>query len=135
MSAIGKCLWCGGETITKGWHPIVFVECQSNDCMATGPARGLAEEAITAWNRLATPDPERVTGRVRWERLFNTELGSQVQVFSVGKLRVGSVWKQAEGSWRINNTIGIPSHIAFFPTEASARAALVAAVMEAIGDE
>jgi Lar family restriction alleviation protein len=62
MSAIGKCPWCGGgwtmTTRTSRKNLGSNVACDA--CGASGPFADTPEAAITAWNRLATP--ERVTG-------------------------------------------------------------------------
>jgi hypothetical protein len=84
----------------------------------------LAErDRLTKLQRLATPDPERVTGRIRKE-----DNGDR---YFLGPLYCGQVAKVG-GEWMV---IALGQHTSTHPTEASARAALVAAVKEAIGDE
>lgn len=132
MSAIGKCPWpgCGGVgSITRHGlppkHPGVWIMCDK--CDACGPSETDVTAAITAWNRLATPGPERVTGRVRWEG----------DCLKMGNIPVGHVHRLPTDRewWRLSGIAGVQyDPTDFRPTEASARAALVAAVKEAIGD-
>jgi len=124
MSAIGECLWCGGDVqcLEYGVQEHA-VDCQN--CGACGPFHTSEEAAITAWNRLATPDPERVTGRVRWED-GDAYLG-RVRIGTINALTSKPLKYGVDTRW-----VTVPG---YFDTEASARAALVAAVKEAIGDE
>jgi hypothetical protein len=127
MSAIGKCPWCGGSAAMNQGHDTYkwqWVVCQDRACEAEGPTRDSPEAAINAWNRLATPDPERVTGRVRWEG----------NVLFLGPLYCGFI-RPVGDEWRSSANCGGDGMSKIHPTEASARAALVAAVKEAIGDE
>jgi hypothetical protein len=127
MSAIGKCPWpgCGGDVqcLEYGVQEHA-VDCQN--CGACGPFHTSEEAAITAWNRLATPDPERVTGRVRWEGDGN--------ILMFGPFYCGFI-RPIGSEWRSSANCGGDGMSTIHPTEASARAALVAAVKEAIGDE
>lgn len=64
MSAIGKCPWCGCSAEPDCNGTRFWVSCTG--CGATGPdnLRG-DEEAITAWNRLATPGQGEVPTDLR----------------------------------------------------------------------
>jgi len=70
-------------------------------------------------------DPERVTGRVRWED-GDAYLG-RVRIGTINALTSKPLKYGVDTRW-----VTVPG---YFDTEASARAALVAAVKEAIGDE
>lgn len=123
MSAIGKCPWpgCGSDaTVIIGR----YVRCDNQDCMAQGPLAANPEAAITAWNRLATPDPAEVRGRIRWTGYY-----AYIGRLPVGRVRAGMF----EGTWWAD-PFTLTSKSSTHPTEALARAALVATVREAIGD-
>jgi len=123
MSAIGKCPWpgCGGEGEAPDILGFFSVQCQK--CGASGPISPREDGAITAWNRLATPDPAEVRGRIRWART----------ALMVGKLYCGHVRQRGHEWWAYPEwEDGKKSP---HPTEAAARAALVAAVREAIQRE
>jgi len=128
MSAIGKCPWpgCGGEGNAPDILGFFNVQCQK--CGACGPISPTEDGAIDAWNRLATPDPAEVRGRIRWDgdclKMGNIPFGH------VHRLPTDREW------WRLSGIAGVQyDPTDFRPTEAAARAALVAAVMKAIGDE
>lgn len=124
MSAIGNCPWCNHRAIlfSNLAREVTFFRCNNQLCGAQGPEMSTRDLAITAWNRLATPGQGEVRGRVRWEadRLY------------LGSLLLGRVTQSVErdGEWRSSGVyLGLPS---YHPTEAAARAALEAAVREAI---
>lgn len=124
MSAIGKCPWCGGsEGAVMSVSLDNWVACKSVDCRAYGPVCDSPEAAITAWNRLATPDPAEVRGRIRWE-------GRRAYL---GTKAMGHISQSFMGTWNVS--LSPKKSIVGFDTPEAARAALVAAVREAIQRE
>lgn len=119
MSAIGKCPWCGGEPEVDE-TPEWFVGCLNERCMASGPFSETRDLAITAWNRLATPDPAEVRGRIRWE-------GRRAYL---GTKAMGHISQSFMGTWNVS--LSPKKSIVGFDTPEAARAALDAAVREAI---
>lgn len=95
---------------------------QNSDRLDFLPA---AAAALRHLSGLATPDPERVTGRLRWED-GDAYLG-RVRIGTINALTSKPLKYGVDTRW-----VTVPG---YFGTEASARTALVAAVKEAIGDE
>jgi hypothetical protein len=81
MTAIGKCLWCKSAmlpySVNASEH---YLRCSNAfKCDAQGPTRPTPEAAIVAWNRLATPDPERhLTGQE--QRVMDAALRRSVAI-------------------------------------------------------
>jgi hypothetical protein len=54
METIKPCPFCGSENLEVRGVPFVgyAVTCWNDNCLARGPSRGKAEEAIKAWNKV-----------------------------------------------------------------------------------
>lgn len=127
MSAIGPvpCHWCKSD-VTRRLGDFHYIACLNHKCAATGPYGTTPETAITAWNRLATPDPAEVRlPPITW---------SPWDTAHIGKLQVGAVhrmWAKDELWSAYVPGTGMPP--AVYHSREAARAALVAAVREGIG--
>ena len=131
--SVHRCDRCDNGML-KGWEYCPFCGHPQTD-------EGLAElDRLTKLQRLATPDPAEVRGRIRWGA---NSFGMPGRALFIGNICAGHILddytrtKEGGPEWRawIMRKDDVGEDLGWFGKDVLARAALVAAVREAIQTE